>query len=106
MGRGGQNGAPLRFFWNKSDAIATNTYLMLFPQNALDRLVTKRPDMLAKIFIFLKETVSQSLLDNGRVYGGGLHKIEPKELLNIHLSFLPSWLEEAIANKMTLNARP
>jgi adenine-specific DNA-methyltransferase len=102
MGRGGQNSAPLRFFWNKSDAIATNTYLMLYPQNALDRLVTERPDMLASIFIFLKETISQSLLDNGRVYGGGLHKIEPRELLNVHLSFLPSWLEEVLGDQTPL----
>jgi len=102
MGRGGRNGAPLHFLWNKSDAIATNTYLMLYPQNALDRLVTERPDMLSKIFIFLKETISQSLLDNGRVYGGGLHKIEPRELLNICLSSLPSWLEKVLGDQMPL----
>lgn len=102
MGRGGQNNAPLRFLWNKSDAIATNTYLMLYPHKALDRLVTERPDILAKIFIFLKEIISQSLLENGRVYGGGLHKIEPKELQNIHLSSIPPWLEDVLSDQMFL----
>ena len=102
MGRGGKNGAPLRFLWNKSDAIATNTYLMLYPRKALDRLVTDQPDTLEKVFALIKETNSQDLLVNGRVYGGGLHKIEPKEFLNVRLSSFPSWLEDVVREYLPL----
>jgi len=93
MGRSGRNGRPLRFLWNKSDAVATNTYLMLYPREALATLIKEKSDTLEKLFDFLKDIDSQDLLNGGRVYGGGLHKIEPKELLNVRLYSLPSWLE-------------
>jgi adenine-specific DNA-methyltransferase len=102
MGRGSKNCVPLRFLWNKSDAIATNTYLMLYPRKALDRLVTEQPDALERVFALLKEIRSEDLFINGRVYGGGLHKIEPKEFLNVRLSSFPSWLEAVVHEYLPL----
>lgn len=32
---------------------------------------------------YLNDICPQSMLDEGRVYGGGLHKLEPKELQNV-----------------------
>jgi hypothetical protein len=40
------------------------------------------------IWEMLNATLSNSLHNEGRVYGGGLYKIEPKELLNVNVSFL------------------
>lgn len=102
MGRGSKNQTPLYFLWNKSDAIATNTYLMLYPSKALERLLNEQPDLLEKTFSLLKEIEFQDLSINGRVYGGGLHKIEPKEFLNVRLSSFPSWLKQAVFEYLPL----
>ena len=102
MGRGSNSCVPLYFLWNKSDAVASNTYLMLYPREELGRLVTEQPDTLKKVFALLKEISSQELLANGRVYGGGLHKIEPKELLNVRFLSFPPWLEEVVQKYLPL----
>lgn len=102
MGRGSENYAPLRFLWNKSDAVATNTYLMLYPRDALDRLITEQPDTLERVFALLKEISSQDLYSNGRIYGGGLRKIEPMEFLNVRLSSFPAWLEAVVREYLPL----
>ena len=102
MGRGSKNRVPLRFLWNKSDAVATNTYLMLYPRKALGRLVIEQPEVLERVFSLLQNISSQDLLNNGRVYGGGLHKIEPKEFMNVRSQSFPSWLEEAVREYLSL----
>jgi hypothetical protein len=102
MGRGSNSCVPLYFIWNKSDAVASNTYLMLYPREALGELVTKQPDTLRKMFFLLKEINSKDLIANGRVYGGGLHKIEPKELLNVRFLSFPPWLEAVVQEYLPL----
>ncbi len=102
MGRGSSSRVPLYFIWNKSDAVASNTYLMLYPCRELGRLVTEQPDILEKVFDLLKEITSHDLLANSRVYGGGLHKIEPKELLNIRFLSFPTWLEQVVQERLSL----
>lgn len=102
MGRGSNRCVPLYFLWNKSDAVASNTYLMLYPREKLGKLVTEQPNTLKKVFALLKEISSQDLLANGRVYGGGLHKIEPKELLNVRFLSFPPWLEEVVQEYLPL----
>jgi len=102
MGRGSGLSVPLYFIWNKSDAIASNTYHMLYPNEKLGRLVSEQPDTLGKVFALLKETSSHNLLANGRVYGGGLHKIEPKELLDVRFLTFPPWLETVVQECLSL----
>ncbi len=92
MGRGSKHLAPLRFLWNKSVATATNTYLLMYPKPNILKMLGEDQSRFNILFQLLKDTESSNLLDEGRSYGGGLHKIEPGELLNLKLSNIPKWL--------------
>lgn len=83
MGRGSENNSPFRFILNHSDAVATNSYLMLYPKPALARLITKDATLLNKVWDILRSIGNESIENEGRVYGGGLKKIEPKELAKV-----------------------
>lgn len=103
MGRGRANGPPLRFVWNKSDAVATNTYLMLYPRAALAKLLRERPDLTARLFILLQQTARETMSEIWRVHAGGLHKIEPGELLRVRLSSSPVWLLPGVDSHLPLD---
>ena len=83
MGRQGSSGNPFRFFWNRSKATAANVYLMLYPRGELRAALAARPDLYPIILAHLQALTGDRLIKEGRVYGGGLHKIEPKELANL-----------------------
>jgi adenine-specific DNA-methyltransferase len=80
MGRAGEGRGAFRFILNHSKAIAANVYLMLYPRPTLMRSLRDHPGGLRAIWNALKDIPWDTLLTAGRVYGGGLHKIEPKEL--------------------------
>ena len=80
MGRTGHDKSAFRFILNHSKAIAANVYLMLYPKPAIARIVHDQPGLLRTIWAALNEIPWDALLRVGRVYGGGLHKMEPKEL--------------------------
>jgi len=80
MGRVRENGKPFRFFWNRSRAIATNVYLLLYPIGPLKLALDKNPALIETTFELLQEISGRTLVSEGRVYGGGLHKLEPGEL--------------------------
>jgi len=44
----------------------------------------------------------QEFLRVGRAYGGGLHKVEPRELKNLALGQLPVWMKGAVEKQMVL----
>ncbi len=75
-------GKLFRFILNRSNATAANVYLMLYPKPKLQRLLDKRPELVEQIWEALNRFEPDTLRDEGRVYGGGLHKLEPKELGN------------------------
>ena len=83
MGRRGANGNPFRFFMNQSRAIAANVYLLLYPKGALKRALDKSPGLGGLIFSQLQAITAEHLMGEGRVYGGGLHKLEPRELSSL-----------------------
>ena len=83
MGREKSNGNPFRFFWNKSQATAANVYLLLYPKGEMKAALAARPDLYPIVFSHLQSLTGEHLIKEGRVYGGGLHKMEPKELANL-----------------------
>jgi hypothetical protein len=80
MGRSRNNRHPFRFIWNRSQATAHNVYLMLYPKGPLQTALKSHPELEADVFKALQGISPAELMTEGRVYGGGLHKVEPKEL--------------------------
>ena len=56
---------------------------MLYPKKHLQEALTSHPELEARVFEALQRITPAQLLSEGRVYGGGLHKVEPKELAQI-----------------------
>ena len=80
FGKEKENSAPLRFIWNKSNAIATNVYLLLYPKGKLQNLLEKNPSLQKNVYQYLTCISKNTMENGGRVYGGGLYKLEPSEL--------------------------
>jgi hypothetical protein len=81
MGRQTANSKnPFRFFLNHSEATAPNVYLMLYPKPILAQKLSDDPALRGAVWRALRAIPSEVLMHKGRVYGGGLYKIEPKEL--------------------------
>jgi hypothetical protein len=83
MGRGAADRAPFRFLWNRSAATAANVYLMLYPRGPLKEALNSQPGLHASLLAALNSIRPEELIGEGRVYGGGLYKLEPKELERI-----------------------
>jgi hypothetical protein len=68
-----------------------NVYLNLYPEPRLLRALREQPSLLENIWETLATRVSTDpFVANGRTYGGGLHKMEPKELENVPVPGLPA----------------
>lgn len=83
MGRSKGNSSPIRFILNLSEAIATNSYLMLYPKACLQQTISEKPNSVYKIWEILNSIGGNEIEEEGRVYGGGLKKIEPRELAKV-----------------------
>jgi predicted RNA methylase len=81
MGRGRGGESPFRFIRNYSRATAANVYLMLYPRGPLaHRLSGRSDDRLEAIHTALRAISGGTVSAGGRIYGGGLQKVEPGEL--------------------------
>ncbi|MBW4669561.1 MAG: N-6 DNA methylase [Cyanomargarita calcarea GSE-NOS-MK-12-04C] len=86
MGRtDSSRGKAFRFILNNSNAIAANVYLMLYPKPTLADALTRQPSLKRDLWLNLNHISEEDLISGGRVYGGGLHKLEPKELGNVFI---------------------
>ena len=83
LGRSDHARRPFRFLLNHSRAAATNVYLMLYPRPLLAAQLALQPGAIRELWEALNAIRPEILLGNGRVYGGGLHKLEPRELANV-----------------------
>jgi hypothetical protein len=85
MGREKANKSAFRFILNHSNAIVTNSYLALYPKSTLKQELKHNPNLIRVVWYLLNDIDSESITGEGRVYGGGLKKIEPSELMNVPL---------------------
>jgi hypothetical protein len=103
MGRAnGNRECPIRFFVNFSDAIATNVFLNLYPTHDLAASLNGDRDRMIELCVALNNVPAECVFHAGRAYGGGLHKIEPKELLEVQLPSFPGWIHSALTKQMVL----
>jgi len=103
MGRSNGNGqAPIRFYLNYSQAIATNVFLHLYPKLALMNLLNDQPERMKELLDLMNAIPLQEFMRVGRAYGGGLHKVEPGELKNLAFSQLPQWIKGVVEKQMVL----
>lgn len=67
---------------------------MLNPQNSLATMLRHHPARAEAVHALLGQITGHELRGEGRVYGGGLNKIEPSELARISAtSFVELWPE-------------
>ena len=89
MGRIKKDLPPLYFIWNKSNALALNTYLLLYPKEWLKNLLDKNEELFSTILIALNTSAEKVLVQQTRVYSGGLQKLEPGTLKVLQILCLP-----------------
>ena len=82
MGRYESAKQPFRFILNDSEAITTNVYLLMYPKPQYARCLSDKTVMRA-LWKALNAIPASELADCGRFYGGGLRKIEPRELMAV-----------------------
>lgn len=87
-----KNRKPFRFILNHSLATAANVYLLLYPKPALAVALREDASLMRKVWNYLRAIESATLLGEGRVYGGGLHKLEPNELSHVRVPSMESLL--------------
>jgi len=78
-----KSGRPFRFILNHSQATAANVYLLLYPKPVLARATALDQSLLRHVWEALNRLSPSSLIGEGRVYGGGLRKLEPRELASV-----------------------
>ena len=86
---------PFRFILNNSQATAANVYLMLYPKRPLHTTMQQDATLKRRLWKVLNDICPQAMLGEGRVYGGGLYKLEPKELGNIPATAIAELLPDS-----------
>lgn len=78
-----KSGRPFRFIRNRSNATIANVFLAMYPTPAFEQVLKIKPELLDTAWRLLNAIPAEKLLGESRVYGGGLHKLEPKELAGV-----------------------
>ncbi|WP_075591569.1 Eco57I restriction-modification methylase domain-containing protein [Labilibacter marinus] len=88
-----KNKNTFRFILNHSDSIVSNSYLILNPKDKLKSFLSENIENKRLIYDALNSILDSQLLDEGRVYGGGMHKIEPRELSKVNADVIRNILK-------------
>jgi adenine-specific DNA-methyltransferase len=103
MGRSETTGqCPLHFYLNMSHAVVTNVFLNLYPKPFLCKLLMENSNRPAELLRSLQAITYTQMVEEGRSYGGGLHKLEPREMGNVVLQALPGWLVVEFEEQLAL----
>lgn len=95
MGRNKKDLPPLYFILNQSEAVALNTYLLLYPKPWLMEVIGNSNELCKKLLSALNNSAQKIITQQTRVYSGGLQKLEPNELKSLPIAELPSEIIEA-----------
>jgi hypothetical protein len=95
------NNSAFKFIFNKSKAIISNTYLGLYPHKDFADFLNQNPELKKTVWQLLTNITPDNLHNEGRIYGGGLNKIEPKELLNVSIPFFENFIPEKLSRKLS-----
>ena len=71
---------------------AGNIFASQYPKPILSAALALDPTLMRRIWEILNRITPEQLRGEGRVYGGGLHKLEPKELANVPVPELAAML--------------
>jgi adenine-specific DNA-methyltransferase len=105
LGRGdARGGRPFRFILNHSQATAANVYLLLYPKPVFARALARDQSLLRRVWELLNRLSPTTLLGEGRVYGGGLHKLEPRELGNVDATAIAADVSEVRGKEQPVQA--
>jgi hypothetical protein len=99
IGRGdSRRGRPFRFILNDSQATVANVYLAMYPTPLLTRAIKNDQTLMRRIWERLNSLGIEQLLCEGRVYGGGMFKLEPRELANVDASAIAELIPDLHLN--------
>lgn len=84
---------PFRFILNHSQAIAPNVYLNIYPKRLVLAALAEKPQRKFAVWHALQAITAEKIMSEGRVYGGGLYKLEPNELGNLPVNEISGWEE-------------
>ena len=102
MGRKKDKLPALYFIYNKSKAIALNTYLLLYPKPWLSNMLEGNDELCKDLLCSLNESATEVIMKQTRIYAGGLHKLEPNELKDLIIINVPESINSRL-NMMKVN---
>jgi len=102
MGRHKKDKTVFRFILNNSKATAANVYLLLYPKPRLAKAIAASKAKTRAVWRALCSIDAEGLTRIGRVYGGGLHKLEPRELAGAPADAILDVIPEAEPSQATL----
>lgn len=77
---------------------------MLYPKLDVVHCILEQPELARQIWCALNEISVEALTTEGRVYGGGLHKLEPKEMANLPAAHIKKLLTNHFSERCAIRS--